>query len=188
MPDGNSMNPKSRSSTLLLAFVALTSTFSHAQSPSLGDIVRNADGSVRHMDYYYARSYCNRVDSRLPTIRELAVYSQSLGARGIRETAHPDVAIIHEVVQTEIAQMRGDGYYPVYTVSDRIPRPTVIDFYFNYSGYQPPAGDLGYYWFWSLSPAPEGRGSAYYLRGDQGLVDFTYTNNDSSASAVRCIR
>jgi len=118
--------------------------------PELGEIVRNADGSVRLMNHYEAEAYCQKQGSRLPTARELGLVSQSLGAKGFRETEYPNVPINNSrEVMLEMSRMYSDGYGEVYTWNSAGEK--VVDFYFGYSGYKRPAGDLGYYAFWSSS-------------------------------------
>src|SRR4051794_10978038 len=59
----------------------------HSESSSyLGDFVRDANGGIRSMTQTEAVSYCKSQGQRLPTVRELALYAQSLGAQGISET------------------------------------------------------------------------------------------------------
>ena len=133
-------------------------------APNLTDIVRNADGSVRHMNQYDADSYCRNQGQRLPTARELALYSQSLGAQGISET-------------------KKDGYYLV-KGSDSAGIPD--NFYFSSKGYQRPSGDLGSFWFWSSSVHPDFSDNAYVLYGDNGGIDGDRGGFD--INAVRCVR
>lgn len=153
---------------------------------ALGDILRDSNGRVRHMNQYDAERACREQGSRLPTARELAVYSQSLGARGIRETAHPGVVRTDSTVQAETEQMERDGYYTIY-VANASSQPAV-DFYFNYSGYQRPAGDLANYFFWSSSVLPDYSFSAYGLNGGNGFIDDFNRSYDGDGSAVRCVR
>lgn len=79
--------------------------------------------------------------------------------------------------------MDNDGYYPIYTRNDAGQR--VVDFYFNYSGYQRPAGDLGSNWFWSSSVHPDRSYYAYYLNGHFGVIVSAYRDDDGGA--VRCV-
>ena len=80
------------------------------------------------MNQYDAVSYCANQGMHLPSARELAQLSASLGAAGISETPK--------------------GYY---LVSAKNADGKVDNFYFNYSGYKRPQGDLGNNWFWSSS-------------------------------------
>lgn len=156
-------------------------------TPALGDIVRNENGSVRHMNQYDADQYCRSRGSRLPTVRELALVSQSLGARGIRETAHAGVVRTEAAVQAEITQMSAAGYYPIYTMNGS--NQPSVDFYFNYTGYQRPAGDLGSHFFWSSSVHPYYSSNAYYLYGGNGVIfSAGFRSYYDVDSAVRCVR
>ena len=152
----------------------------------LGDILRDTAGNVRHMSQFDAERTCRELGARLPTARELAVYSQSLGARGIRETTHPGVVTTDSTVSAEIEQMDRDGYYPISVANSSGRR--AVDFYFNNSGYQRPAGDLGNYWFWSSSVHPDYSNSAYLLNGFHGYVDYYSRSYASAYGAVRCVR
>jgi hypothetical protein len=153
---------------------------------TLGDILRDANGRVRRMNQYDAERTCREQGTRLPTARELAVYSQSLGARGIRETAHPGVVTWDTTVRAEIEQMDRDGYYPIYVANSSGQR--AVDFYFNYSGYQRPAGDLGNLWFWSSSVRPVASNYADVLNGSNGYVDYVNRSYGNDNFAVRCVR
>jgi hypothetical protein len=154
-------------------------------SASLGDFLRDANGQVRRLSQYDAERACREQGTRLPTVRELAVYSQSLGARVIRETAHPGVLWSDSRVSAEIAQMDRDGYYPIYVANSSGQR--AVDFYFNYSGYQRPAGDLGEMPCWSSSVRPNGsERTAYLLYGDDGSV-FLWGDR-SALGPARCVR
>lgn len=174
----------------LAAGVELFSVGALAQVTALGEVLRDDRGNVLHMDLYQAKEACREQGSRLPTIRELAAHSQSLGARGIRETAHPGVWPLDAPVRAEIEQMDREGYSAIY-----LPRKEAVAFYFNYSGYQRPAGDLGNYWFWSSTPFNghylyyEG---AYVLRGIYGGIDDHSVSSNSYGGfphcAVRCVR
>jgi hypothetical protein len=152
----------------------------------LGDILRDANGRVRHMNQYDAERTCREQGTRLPTARELAVYSQSLGARGIRETAHPGVVTSDTTVRAEIEQMDRDGYYPIYVANSSGQR--AVDFYFNYSGYQRPAGALGNLWFLSSSVHPGDPNDAYSLVGGNGVIYYDVRSGVYVDSAVRCVR
>ena len=149
--------------------------------PQIGDIARNTDGSIRYMDQADAISYCAcdsdhaRKDlgcttapnsNHLPSARELAQLAQSMGAAGISETAK-------------------DGYDPVNAVNADGKNDS---FYFNYSGYQQPAGDLGNNWFWSssvVSNNSDRSGNAFFLYGDNGVVGNYPRGHHYS---VRCAR
>jgi hypothetical protein len=111
-------------------------------------------------------------DYRLPTARELAQVSQSLGAQGIIE--------VKDVSEKD----KENGYY-LLKGSDS--EGNSDHFYFSHKGYERPAGDLGIKWFWSSSVHPHFSNSAYSLYGVWGHVDYVGRSVDSN-SAVRCVR
>jgi hypothetical protein len=132
-------------------------------SPQIGDIARNTDGSIRYMNQADAINYCASQGQHLPSARELAQLAQSMGAAGISETAKDGYYLVNAV--------NADGKYD--------------SFYFNYSGYQQPAGDLGNNWFWSSSVDSSNSGGAFVLRGHYG---FVYYGPRGLSDAVRCAR
>jgi hypothetical protein len=132
---------------------------------NLRDFVRNPDGSVRQMNQYDADTYCKSQGTRLPTVRELALYCQSLGAKGISATER-------------------DGYYLV-RGSDSVGNPD--SFYFSNEGYQRPTGDFGNYWFWSSSVDSNYSYYAYYVRSHFGGIYAGIRSYDYNRG-VRCVR
>lgn len=132
-------------------------------APQFGDIARNADGSVRYMNQYDAVSYCASQGIHLPSARELAQLSQSMGAAGVSETAK-------------------DGYN---LISAKNADGKIDNFYFNYAGYSRPTGDLGNNWLWSSSVNSYGSDYAYGLYGSYGDVDYVY--HTYLYGAVRCV-
>ena len=159
-------------------------------SPQIGDIARNTDGSIRYMDQADAINYCAcdsdhaRKDlgcttapnsNHLPSARELAQLAsqhctsdllgkEPCGAAGISETAEDG----YKQVSAKNADGKNDS------------------FYFNYSGYQQPAGDLGNNWFWSSSVNSIDSDGAFDLYGGYGFVGNVSRRKFSDA--VRCAR
>ncbi len=134
-------------------------------SPQVGDIARNTDGSIRYMNQADAINYCASQGQHLPSARELAQLAQSMGAAGISETAK-------------------NGYYQV---SAKNADGKADTFYFSHAGYNRPAGDLGYNWFWSSSVVSSSLSyNAFLLDGVVGGVD--YDLRGSLSYAVRCAR
>lgn len=168
----------------LLSMTAGAQVFS-APEVVLGDVLRSADGSVRLMTQRQAKRACDEQGLRLPTARELAFHSQSLGARGIRESAHPGVLTTSPEVRAEIELMTREGYYPVYQANSA--GLAVVDFYFNATGYRPAEGDLGNHWLWSSSSARAYGFSDvhYFLLGGSGHI--VSSNNPRDEGAVRCV-
>jgi len=151
--------------------------------PAFGDLVKESDGSIRRMNQYQAEQYCKDNNSRLPSARELALLSQSLGAKGILDTAFAEVSVENGYVVTEISRMWGDGYYAIYRKNKSYEK--VVDFYFNDTGYQAPQGEQGNEWIWSSSVHPDGSYDAYSLRGRDG--SFYHSTRAHLAYAVRCV-
>lgn len=121
-------------------------------APNLTGIAKDAKGNVLRMNQSDADNYCRNQGQRLPTARELALHSQSLGAQGISETEKY-------------------GYY-LRQVSDSAGNPD--RFYFSHDGYKRPAGELGDNWFWSSSVLPDDSDLAYRLSGFDGGIYTTY--------------
>jgi len=154
-----------------------------AQSVSLEDIVRNTDGSAMLMSQIVADEYCLMQGSRLPTIRELAVYAQSLGARGIRETAYPEQALTSPAVKAENEEMQNEGYT---SRIDKVSRgQVVVDFYFSSTGYKTPPGELGQYSLWSATGAltPSEAFELSLVNGNINLYDRYH-----DPLVVRCVK
>jgi hypothetical protein len=135
--------------------------------PVLTDIAKNADGSVLHLNQYDADSYCRNQGQRLPTARELALYAQSLGARGVSDT--PKVG------------------YELVNGSDSAGHPD--NFYFCYLGYKMPPGGVenNMNSFWSSSVDPDHSNVAIALSGYQGVL-VGFDRSFAGMGAVRCVR
>jgi len=167
-------------------FVLMASLAANADAPpQLGPLPRDPDGKVSYLNEVDAVQYCSDLGTRLPTIRELALYAQSLGAKGIRETAHVGVASTDSAVQAEIAQMKGDHYEAIYTLNSS--KEMTVDFYYSYAGFKVPTGDLGYFWLYSSSVYvinPKMNYTLSTFQGDFGYDDTTVIWDDDS---FRCI-
>ena len=172
--------------TVGLLSTAMRAKAAEGRASTLGDIARNPDGTVLRMNQYDADKYCQAQGTRLPTIREMAAYSQSLGAKGILETAYPGVYYAFLKVDEEIKRMNTNGYDAIYTSNSA--GETTVDFYFNYSGYQRPSGDLGNYAFWSSSVVPHASSDVYGLVGASGDLYFYDRSQNYNDNAVRCVR
>lgn len=135
-----------------------------AQIPTFLDIARNADGSVKYMYLADAIQYCSDQGAHLPSARELAQLSMSLGARGIVDSCGSDSECY------PVKANNADGS------SD--------SFNFSYARYQRPAGDLGDSWYWSSSVYPGFLGGAFHLSGRHGFLDAF---NRFRKYAVRCV-
>jgi len=147
--------------------------------PKFSDIVRNADGSIRLMaqSSEYMKSinqplptgelgaleYCASQGMHLPSARELAQLSQSMGAKGIG--APP------EKITSGITAMDVDGNL------DR--------FSFDKTGYVPPVGDFGKNSFWSSSTGKLTDYLVYVLSGDNG--DIVTAGREMYKFVVICV-
>ena len=134
----------------------------------IGEIERTPDGRPLKMSQYEAVRYCQQKGKRLPTIRELALLAQSLGAKGIRETAYPGSSWENRLIKDEVARMEKEGYDVVYKKTHRGWR-VEVDFYFNSTGFPTFGAPLGYGWFWTSSVGPSLSHMSYFLNNDAKL-------------------
>ena len=156
---------------------------------SWGEIVRNPDGSVRIMDWQAATQYCTQVHQRLPSAREYAELSISLGAKGIRESAYKGVdygenEAVFKALKEETKNNQREGYSLSVikaTSVNETKNSLELDFYFCSAGYQRPAGDLGLFGFWSSTKGYD----SYIFNGLTGGIETDY---ELRWNAVRCIR
>ncbi len=136
---------------------------------SLTEIARNEDGSVRRMTQYDADRYCRHQGQRLPTVRELALYAQSLGAQGISEK-------------------QKDGYYFVRGM-DSLGNPD--NFYFSDKGFQSNSEEDSFL-LWSssidLGGISNSTDDAYSLNGWNGMITWGDIRYNAKYSATRCVR
>ena len=133
-------------------------------APAFLDIVKNADGRVKTMNQAYAMQYCASQGAHLPSARELAQLSMSLGAKGIVDSCDSS----------------DNKCYPIKAINAD---GRADSFNFSCAGYQRPEGELGNNWFWSSSVNSNFSDYAFYLSGDNGYV--VYVRND--IVAVRCV-
>lgn len=164
-------------SSVLLLFSLSLASFSQAgvaiAPPSLSELIRDSDDTVKLVRQFDGDRLCRNQGNRLPTIRELALYAQSLGAEGISETPRPGFKLI-------------EG-------ADAIGRAD--NFYFSAKGYRPPAGELSEYYWWSSSPSHvtdwHGDAVGAYVfdskTGRLGVAQYLYMSY-YIYEAVRCLR
>lgn len=142
-------------------------------APTFGDIVRKdsssekycsdvSDSGICYMTQQKAIDYCASQSQHLPSARELAQLSASLGAKGI------------------LAEAMNDSY----PITAKNLDGTIDQFNFSYTGYKRPAGDLGNNWFWSSSVRPNLSYGTFYFSGGVGRVG---SFNRSYDIAVRCV-
>jgi hypothetical protein len=77
------------------------------------------------------KHWCNYQGYQLPSARQMALYAQSRGAKGIRETKFPGMSLSSPSVRAESDQNIKEGYHAVY-------KDNAVLFYFNGSGYDVP--------------------------------------------------
>lgn len=153
-------------SALLINLIALSSS-AYANAVDENSILRNEQGSLKVMSQRNAFTACP-TGTHLPSIRELAVLSESQGAKGLLE--------LNQIVGGAVPA----GYALISAAGNTLDR-----FYFNPEGYHPIAGDLGNYWFWSSSIFSQDEDSAYIFNGKNGAVG-TLEFRDYSYGAVLC--
>lgn len=167
---------------LFLGLILSCFSFSvQAQTVSLTDAVLNDDGSYMLMSQIVAEEYCAMQGTRLPTVRELAIYAQSLGASGLKETSFAQKPVTDTQVQQEITQMKTQGYTAITVISEN---QEFVDFYYNPSGYKAPTGALAYNNIWSSTDSPAAY-EAYDLVMANGSIASYDTTHDPQV--VRCI-
>jgi hypothetical protein len=131
-------------------------------------IARNSDGDVLYMRQDEALRYCKLHGSLLPSARDLALLTMSLGAKGIRDTAYPGISIEDPKVKAEITRNNGEGYF------ERLIRSQTGDlnilFYFSSSGYKG-SKDFSNDWFWSSAAAPYNPKDGFVLNGLVGDLE-----------------
>jgi hypothetical protein len=115
------------------------------------EIATDTNGNALHMSNEGSEKYCRAQGARLPNARELALHAQSLGARGIRETAFPDVSEKDAHVSEEMRLMHGDGFIPIERANSA--HQLTVDFYYNKTGYKPPQTNLGLFFIWGSAPS-----------------------------------
>ena len=143
--------------------------FQAGQIPAFLDIARHANGKVKYMNHKDAVQYCANQGAHLPSTRELAQLSTSLGAKGIVDSCGTDkncrkIIYIHNTDDSK------------------------DEFYFSSSGYSRPAGDLGNNWFWSSS-VYSGFYYPFIFDGFNGHVGGINTDapDSSNIEAVLCV-
>jgi hypothetical protein len=197
---------------MLLVLVLVLSVFSSevfaGPKLNIGRYVLDGEGKLVTMGQEEAAEYCAKHHSRLPTNREWAEYAAANGARGIKETAFPDVSVTapgrsglrQEMEENRytydwifVAKNPGvllwtmDFYYSARGYKE-IPeeRELLIKSYHHLDGWQRPDRDkYSEKWvFWTSSPAAEN--SAWFFT-------FNAVNGDLEVYAdgplhVRCAK
>lgn len=112
-------------------------------------IEMDKNGAPLIASYTKAKKICEAKGSRLPNSREYAEYSKFFGAMGTLETKYPDMDVeLKQMtkVSQETTQMAQQGFSALFlrTSSSKL----VVDFYYNFSGYQAPQIDSKQRFFW----------------------------------------
>lgn len=166
---------------ILIFICVLWNTLGFASFLDKNGIVRHSNGQVYEMSQYEAQHACPK-GTHLPTARDLALEAIALGAKGILE-------------KTSVAK---DQVPAGYTLIKALNSDGTTDyFYYNGQGYKRPKGDLGDRWFWSSSQLDEFITLAFFLYGDNGIIDtgehvvfYGYYPgfNRGDNNAVRCLK
>jgi hypothetical protein len=179
-------NYLSKVSGLILIFVVgvlATSAGAEESSPRLGPVERDDTGRVLALPHFSGDAYCKQRGARLPTVRQLAMYAQSQGAKGIRRTEFENLPGSDARVKNEIEEMKQERYYPIFRSDDF----RLIDFYYSSEGYRPPSGEEGRRWIRSRS-YHQVIVTPYILLGDSGEIAYEYWRNPNfSLEALRCL-
>jgi len=132
--------------------------------PQLTDYARDADGEALVMNQHDAEKYCLDQGLSLPTIRQLALVAQKMGAK--------------------ISDKAADGYSPIYTANSAGER--VVDFYYSNSDVTP-RSDVWRFSYWSTRFHSVNSDGAYFFFGVTGAIDFALPNFGFTFP-VRCAR
>jgi hypothetical protein len=158
---------------------AETEATAGVSKPVLLEAVRYNDGRIMTMTQSQAFAYCASIGAHLPTAREFAQYTMTLGAKGIAE--------INARKSDGNLVGRPDNSYEgiVYRNLDG----TRDAFYYSMSGYQAPEGDLGKQGFWTSSVSHQVLPDypyAYVLFGNYGALGES-NRGYGFDYAVRCV-
>lgn len=137
--------------SFLVCFLLFCSICASAtQAESIGDFIRNTDGSILPLTLLEAKSRCLGLGSRLPTPREYAGYIISKGAIGILETEYPNsLADAPEIIQERRVNCRRG--FCNYHLEKRQDGKVYLDFYFAPYGYRKPEPEFIDGRFWTSS-------------------------------------
>ena len=135
---------------------------------------------ICHMNQIQADHFCRSLGTRLPTARDQALISQSLGACGILSTIEYDSF-------QGTPECPRDSYDRV-SVAPSAQEPSGDEFYYSRSGYRRSDRDLGNYFFWSSSVSASNSNFAYGLGGDHGDIYGDVRRVAYTRSAVRCVQ
>ena len=167
--------------TLLFSFATFNVCQSSAtEIPVLGKVVYTRDLTEQQVREYcfliyrptgacmmkheQAKTFCAELGkksgqgARLPTLREFAELSKSLGSKGYLTDSEYDL------------ERQGRFAVNVRKVSVKNPDGTIDSFNFSHHGYQRPSGGFGEHGYWSSSVHPTNPNFAFYFSGKTGEV------------------
>ena len=148
--------------------------------PRFSDVAKDQSGKVQLMNQQDSAHYCLQIGAHLPSAREYAKLSQSLGAHGILETGFPGVSIKDPKIQNEMMNL--PTYSAIFTTNAA--HEITVDFYFDEQNYRPPAEDLGPSLFWTSTANAVDSKFSYFYSSTSG-IPYTNMKNETKL-AVRC--
>lgn len=132
-------------------------------------ILRNDDGAIVYLNQHQANKACPE-NTQLPSARQMAIISQSRGAKEILELAQVKNGTVPE------------GYYKISAINIDGSKD---EFFYNHEGYQNPGGTVGTDWFWTSSIFVDDTNQAFYLGGSSGFIGQDFRR--FYLSAVLCL-
>lgn len=149
---------------------------SGAAAPVFLDVPVYSGGQPIDMTQYFAFTYCAQRGAHIPTVRELAEFAVSMGAKGIQgDGTCPDSRFnkCRNVIATRYKHGK-----ETQGVEDR--------FDFSWDGYQAPEGPAGQdQWFWTSSVDGHDTGYAYIFHGRSGAIGEVVRTQQRAT--VRCV-
>jgi hypothetical protein len=136
------------------------------------DIIRDSNGDILLLNQRAASQYCKRIQSRLPTARELTLLSKNFGAKGILERCEntsSEAMTQDDLKCSQVQALNANGEYE--------------DFFYDYSGFK--FKSLGRLYTWSSSVHPYFPNHGYTLSGVAGILDLHPIN---LITQFRCVK
>ncbi len=124
--------------------------------------------SIPQMIQLDGKAFCASLDKKMPDARYMAAYAMAHGAKGILEPKD----YTNQSGYMKINKLGSHDYN------------TVIDFYYNPSGFVPSETDLNSYWLWTTSHGPHNIDFAYVFNLKTGQFDF---DARIQKNGVRCV-
>lgn len=142
--------------------------------PKFLPIPTKADGSPELMDLSSAYTYCSQRNAVVPTIRELVLFAQAYGARGL---------ISAEFVRETLDNSVPSGFWHFLVDKNIV---GFEDFYYSPIGFNPSVLNLGHSSLWSDSTGYYLSGQ-YVLNGSTGYFDIYKYPMKNEVAAVACV-